>query len=87
MSKYIFVSAFSGKSKEKQNPFTRVTVAKMEDGGNVRMYDLFTTNGKTLPNQTQLKFGDTVELGFQPSDYPGGRSSLSDVRVISPSPF
>ncbi len=87
MSKFVFISAFVGKSKEKQKAYNRVTIAGINDSGEVRTYDLFTENGVLLPNQDTLKFGDVVAPSYKDSEYPGGRPSLAGLQVVSRSPY
>ena len=48
MSKVVFINAFAGKSKDKQKPFNKVTVADVKDDGTVRVVDLFTDGGAVL---------------------------------------
>lgn len=87
MSKYVFINAFAGKSKTSQRSFNRVTIGSISDDGSVRLYDLFTDGGALLPNQDKLRFGDFVEPSYKASDIPGGRSSLTGLEVVTPSPF
>lgn len=87
MSKYIFIKAFAGKSKDKQKPYNRVTIAGLDEDGSARTYDLFTYEGALLSNQDKLRFGDVVKLSYKESEFPGGRSSLAGLEVVSPSPY
>lgn len=84
---YVFISAFSGKSKEKQRPYNRVSIAGVKTDGTVRVYDLFTDGGALLPNQDKLRFGDIVEPTYKESEFPGGRPSLAGLTVATPSPY
>lgn len=87
MSKYVFINAFVGKSKEKQKPFNKVSIAGINDDGTVRIFDLFTDAGALLSNQDKLRFGDVVKPTYKESDYPGGRPSLIGLEVLQSSPY
>ncbi len=87
MSTYVFISTLSGKSKEKQKPYNRVSIAGVNDQGEVRIYDLFTEGGALLPNQSTLRFGDIVQPTYKESEFPGGRPSLAGLMVVKSSPY
>lgn len=87
MSKFVFINAFAGKSKDKQKPYNRVTIAGIQDDGTTRVYDLFTASGALLPNQDELRFGDVVKPTYKEPEFPGGRSSLVGLEVLQPSPY
>lgn len=87
MSKFVFINAFSGKSKDKQKPFNKVTIVGIEEDGTTRVFDLFTAGGAVLPNQDTLRFGDVVKPTYKESDYPGGRPSLIGLEVLQTSPY
>lgn len=87
MSKYVFINAFSGKSKSKQRLFNKVTIAGINADGKTRVFDLFTRDGALLPNQDELRFGDVVNPSYQESEYPGGRPSLIGLEVVEASPY
>lgn len=87
MSKTIFIKARAGMSKGDQKPYNYVTIAVVDDSGKVSIYELWANNGYFLPNQDSLRFGDEVKPTYLPSDYPGGRSSLGSLEVISNSPY
>ncbi|MGN0804993.1 MAG: hypothetical protein ACI4MS_06390 [Candidatus Coproplasma sp.] len=86
-TKYVFIGAFAGKSKDKQKPYNRVTIAGINEDGTAGTYDLFTEGGVLLPNQDTLKFGDVVEPSYKPSMFPGGRQSLAGLQVVTSSPY
>lgn len=86
-TKYVFISTLSGKSKEKQKPYNRVSIACVNEQGEVRVCDLFTANGVLLSNQSTLRFGDIVEPIYQESEFPGGRPSLAGLTVVTSSPY
>ncbi|MDE6441647.1 MAG: hypothetical protein K2L12_02715 [Clostridia bacterium] len=87
MSKFVFINAFAGKSKDKQKPFNKVSIAGIESDGKTRVFDLFTKDGVLLSNQETLRFGDVVKPTYQESDYPGGRPSLIGLEVLQTSPY
>lgn len=87
MSKLVFINAFAGKSKDKQKPFNKVTVASVNDDGTVRVVDMFTDGGAVLSNQDALRFGDIVKPSYRESDIPCGRPSLTGLEVIQNSPY
>ena len=87
MSKVIFISAFAGKSKDKQKPFNKVTMAVIGDDGTTRVLDQFTAAGALLSNQDKLRFGDVVKPQYQESEFPGGRPSLIGLEVVQTSPY
>ena len=87
MSKFVFLEAFAGKSKEQQRPFNKVSIAMIRDDGTVRSYDLFTEGGALLSNQKELRFGDVVNPSYKPADYPGGRQTLVALEVVEKSPY
>ena len=87
MSKFVFINAFAGKSKDKQKPFNKVTIAGINEDGTTRVFDLFTDAGALLPNQDKLRFGDVVKPSYKESDYPGGRPSLIGLEVLQTSPY
>lgn len=87
MSKFVFISAFAGKSKDKQKPFNKVSIAGISENGETRVFDLFTDGGALLPNQNTLRFGDVVKPSYKESDYPGGRPSLIGLEVVQTSPY
>lgn len=87
MSTFVFINSYTGKSKEKQKPFNKVSIAAIDEDNGSRVYDLFTDGGTPLPNQDQLRFGDVVEPSYRDSDYPGGRPSLVGLTVVVSSPY
>ena len=87
MSKFVFITAFLGKSREKQKPFNKVSIAGINEDGTTRIFDLFTEGGALLSNQNTLRFGDVVKPTYKDSEYPGGRPSLVGLEVIQPSPY
>ncbi len=87
MSKFVFINAFAGKSKDKQRPFNKVSIAGINEDGTTRIFDLFTDGGALLPNQNTLRFGDVVNPTYKESDYPGGRPSRIGLEVLQQSPY
>lgn len=83
---FIYVGSYSGTAKESGRSFNRVSIVGKTDNG-LRRFDLFTKNGKKLSNQDKLQFGDVVRADYEDSDYPGGRSSLCALEVVSTTPY
>lgn len=83
---FIYVGSFSGVSKDSGRPFNRVSIVGKTDRG-LRTFDLFTEGGEKLPNQDKLQFGDVVRAEYKDSPYPGGRSSLCGLEVVTQTPY
>lgn len=83
---FIYAGSFSGKAKDSGRPFNKVSIVGMTSKG-VRTFDCFTDEGKELPNQKELQFGDVVIPEYKESDYPGGRPTLCGLQIVSKTPY
>lgn len=83
---FIYAGSFSGNARESGKPFNRISIVGMTPNG-IRTFDCFTEGGKKLSNQDELKFGDVVIPEYEDSMYPGGRSILSGLQVVSKTPY
>lgn len=83
---FIYAGSFSGNARESGKPFNRISIVGMTPNG-TRTFDCFTEGGKKLPNQDELQFGDVVIPEYEDSMYPGGRSTLSGLQVVTKTPY